>query len=588
MQENHLEMEDNTVDTTPSKRSRTDSGNSSTVAPASSTVSSSNTNKGTIYITIGPQCAGKTTLLKQLFGESFHKNEETTSSTTPLKTGGMDITIDDQALVYIPVPHQYFLYDSVPNATNMNDISSISMTTLIMGKTIQERIKDPSNDELRWVICRLGGVMSSEQFASLIRGNATLQTEVISESVHDDVIAAVEDMISSKDSNLPEKVDLFIVESIFRPRPLDLLHNIPGVSTNPKIETSALDAALDLLNSHATNNQTHSTSAPLAWGNTNTRPREYKSALDAACQSGRPVEFIVFGGMEACDMIREHKSRREYRMSHEADGNRNNSDEEDGIQILCLPKLTRLELLKRNLHRFSKTGRYIPSVAINDAMVRVDSLLASAVAEAKKDCDPNSELLAEKAKFRLDLELAKLAGFELNNDRTVSISQMQSFERDTGRVTHEFSRSSREYSSGRLGQGRGGRGQNMNENYQGRNSGRQSNVSRSCNQGRGYNGGRWNGGRESNWQPCHYTGRSQNNYEYRGRNQAGRSNDTRYQNNSHSNINSNNHRTQYNHARTSQNQGYRHPQNNRYHANQGRHNSNGSYYNSTRDNDKSL
>ena len=44
--------------------------------------------KGAIYITVGPQCGGKTTAVSKVLA----------------KDKGVDITIDDQALVYIKVP----------------------------------------------------------------------------------------------------------------------------------------------------------------------------------------------------------------------------------------------------------------------------------------------------------------------------------------------------------------------------------------------------------------------------------------------------------------------------------------------------
>eukprot|EP00804_Cyclotella_cryptica_P007414 CCRYP_002635-RA/>CCRYP_002635-RA protein AED:0.02 eAED:0.02 QI:218/1/1/1/0/0/2/333/618 len=461
---------------------------------------------GTLYITIGPQCSGKTTILKRIFGTSFHKSEGIVSDMTTL-AGGIDITIDDQALLYIPVPIQYFLHDSNASDTSAAGVEGkgISPSMMVLGKTIQERICDSSNDELRWVIQRLGGVISSEKFASLLRVSSE-QSEH-NNPVHVDLVAAVESIISSKDDSepLPKEVDLFIVESIFRPRPLELIRNITRDVSSPSssIESSALDAALDQLKSHATNNHTHSRTAPLAWGNTNTRPREYKSALEAASLSRRPVEFIVFGGMETCNMIREHLSRRDYRMSHDVDAAITDNDQiinchdvdhcsnvEDQYQLRCLPKLTRLELLKRNLKRFAATGKYIPSGAIQDAIVRVESMLASAAAEAKKNVDYSSNLSLEEAKFRLDYELAMLAGYVLHTDRTVSLASNQNVNHGAnGRTrTVDLNHESRQYAGGRNGRGRAEGGRCDNESYQGWNP---------------YEG-RWNGRGQSNFQRNHY------------------------------------------------------------------------------------
>ena len=128
------------------------------------------------------------------------------------------------------------------------------------------------------------------------------------------------------------------------------------------------------------------------------------TALEAAEKSQRPVHFIIYGGLEACDKIHDH------------------SFQVDDDLALCLPKSSRLTLLKRNIGRFVETGRYIPCSAIADAMERVNSMVASAVAEANKEeimssscCDRSND-----AKFRLDYELAKLAGYSLHENRTVS------------------------------------------------------------------------------------------------------------------------------------------------------------------------
>jgi hypothetical protein len=526
------------------KKIKSDNQSSSTTA---------NQTKGTIYITVGPQCSGKTTILKRIFGENFHKNEESQNSTTAIQAGGVDITIDDQALVYIPVPVGYFLH----NHTTLSDnVGCISLGMEVLGKTILERINDSSNDELRHVIQRLGGRISPAEFASLLYER---QTQDPSNPIVEDLVAAVEDIARSNDTSLPEHVDLFIVEAIFRPRPLDLVRNITGeISSNSSL--SALDAALDLLKSHANNSQQHAITAPIAWGNTNTRPREYTSALEAARQSGRPVNFIVFGGSEACDMIRDHMTRREYRQMHNdtSDGQANSTE-----PINCLPKLTRLELFRRNLQRFLKSGRYIPSAAINDALVRVDSLLAAAAADAKKTCDPDSMLTLDDAKFRLDFELAKLADFELNRDGTVR-ALPHNVHVTGNRGSQNFNHRAQGRHEIRHERGGYGRGRNYNDNHRGR-----------------YNQGGRNGGRQPNFQQNRYDdrrfnvndngqGRGWNNYEGRGRIPAGdrscNSNSTRYNNDNWSQRagRSNNNNSHWQHRDQSGNSSSRHDTYNRY------------------------
>ena len=476
-----------------SKKSR-----SSTPGAMGETASS----KGTLYVTVGPQCAGKTTILKILFGKSVRENEENIAesmSSDNSSGAGVDIAIDDQDLVYIPVPTSYFLQSSP-----INEYPSLNQT--IYGKTIRDRIHDPSNKELVLVLLRLGGTLGAEEFAFRLQGQNSGDT-FDKKPAQVDLIDAIEHVIQlhatgeeGDDNNvsapIPKAIDLFVAESIFRPRPLELLHQMANECTKKHTSTSlealsALDQALYLLKTHAVNPDVHPSAACLSWGNTNTRPREFQSALEAAALSGRTVEFIVFGGIEACELIRERMSRREYRkMSHVNEAVADKENSSDKQMRLFLPKVDRKTLFIRNLRRFLQTGRYIPSNAIADAMIRVESLLAEAVAEAIKDYpneDNGSEIEPKSmhsAKFWLDFELAKLAGYHLNQNRTVS----------SVNVHHDSSRSSHQPHSGgggrwqppaghRDGRGYGGRGErsNLNHNRQGRQQ-----ITSNNNLGRGY------------------------------------------------------------------------------------------------------
>ncbi|KAL3811759.1 hypothetical protein ACHAXA_008033 [Cyclostephanos tholiformis] len=389
--------------------------------------------KGTLYVTVGPQCAGKTTILKNLFGKSVRDNKGQIVESIPdydSSVTGVDVTIDDQELVYVAVPTSYFLQNSTPSLTGKEHLS---LNQTLYGKTIHERIHDPSNAELALVVMRLGGTLGAEEFALRLQGQNGGDTPD-KMAATGELIDATEHVIQQRSTemegddlaSLPNAIDLFVAESIFLPRPLELLQRMPNECTTnqrnssaPSETLSALDQALHLLNTYAVNSKAHPSNACLSWGNTNTRPREFQPALEAAELSGRAVEFIVFGGMEACEMIRERVSRREYyKMNHNIDAVVDKEDCSDKQKILCLPKIDRKTLLVRNLRRFLKTGRYIPQAAISDAMVRVESLLAEAVTEANKDF--SNEDQRTDPKFLLDYELAKLAGYHLNSDRTVT------------------------------------------------------------------------------------------------------------------------------------------------------------------------
>jgi hypothetical protein len=353
---------------------------------------------------------------------------------------------------------------------------------MVLGKTFLSRIIDPEMDELLWVLQRLNNQIDSSFFAKRIRdddeeeisgkdGDKSEKKDQ-SRTTQDDLIDAVEYVIQSKNSEgisnvLPRTVDLFICESIFQPRPLSLISRFAGQNNplllnnsstknnkNVTVTSSALEAAQTQIRCYATDSSQHPSTAPISWGNTNTRPREMISALDAAEKSNRPVQFIIYGGLEACDLIHNHIFQF------------------DDDMKLCLPKSSRLVLLQRNIKRFVETGRYIPSLAIASAIERVDSMLALAVAEANKkkvehhssSCDEDSR--TNDSKFRLDFELAKLAGYHLHPNRTVSSLPPP-------RLNHKRRNSAMRQNSNERGNyfssGRGNSG-NGNNNNEGRNS----------------------------------------------------------------------------------------------------------------------
>jgi len=417
--------------------------------------------KGTIYITVGPQCAGKTTILSSIFDKASEGKEE-------IAAGGVDITIDDQPLVYVSVPTSYFLGSTISSFPTLNQT--------IHDKTIRERIRDPSNEELKLVVKRLANNFSAQKFASHLQGNNT------------DLIDAVEQVIQEHDKAdlLPDKVDLFIVESIFKPRSWDLIQKLSSNtnqtgSNNKTTALSALDEAVRLLKSHATNPNVHPTDAPMSWGNTCTRPREFENALLAAKLSGRPIEFILYGGKEACDLI----------------STADTSDEE--ASLIHLPKVDKKTLLVRNINRFIKTGRYVPGQAITDAMDRVDSMIFRAATQAKRGLR-NNETTRVNAKFLLDSELVKLAGgYQLNADRTVHSADNHSnnYRGNNNRNNYQSGRGRyQQQSSGGYQGGRGnnsGRGRNNYDSGRGShssNSGRWNHNDGNRNSGRGYQGDR--------------------------------------------------------------------------------------------------
>jgi len=104
---------------------------------------------------------------------------------------------------------------------------------------------------------------------------------------------------------------------------------------------------------------------PVGWGNTNLHARDYKVALTAAHQAGRPVHFVLWG-------------------------------------TAALPAVPLDELFRRNVKRFLRTGKFIPLRVMADYLRKADALVA-------RLRNP------EDAK-----ELAQFGGYDMSEDGFVS------------------------------------------------------------------------------------------------------------------------------------------------------------------------
>ena len=217
--------------------------------------------KGAIFVPIGPQCAGKTTYLT--------------------KSDAIDISIDDQDGVYVKVPSRLFLLNSAANssanASSANGTVNANkkiLETIVHSKKISDRIKDESNNEMRWIAQRLCNQMVHDDFRnrimSLDRGNATQSTfrallqqdriksdnNTCNQKVHIPdwrmcVIEAVEEnMFRDPDEILFETVDLFVLEAIFQHPPSKIgleMHTSTGnfSGTDPDMQMkTAIDAKM--------------------------------------------------------------------------------------------------------------------------------------------------------------------------------------------------------------------------------------------------------------------------------------------------------------------------------------------------------
>mmetsp|Transcript_8034 Transcript_8034/g.19419 ORF Transcript_8034/g.19419 Transcript_8034/m.19419 type:complete len:535 (+) Transcript_8034:83-1687(+) len=313
--------------TLPSKRRLT----LATMAAESSTATESlsprsrdnKKNPAPFYITIGPQCCGKTTLLKDI------------------DDGLQDVCLDDQLDVYVSIATQQWL-DLLKMSPNPDEIKEGESTIpeelqqQVQGKTLAQRIQN-DNPELNLILKRWNGDLSATEFADAISQHYTKNVNSRNQrnsggnptpNVAEVLIPVVEDFLSKDDRKLPAKTDVFCLESLFKP--------------HTKTNQSAIQAAHAVV-------KTASPEIPLAWGNTNAKAKDFQQVLDIAYSTKRPVHFVL------C-----HPT---WKL------------EDDKYNI---PWVELSTLLSRNLQRLEATGRYIPANSIADCCQRIqDQLIPS-------------------------------------------------------------------------------------------------------------------------------------------------------------------------------------------------------------------
>jgi hypothetical protein len=303
--------------------------------------------------------------------------------------------MDDQEGVYLSVDIKYFLAQQRSNNNGDRFLSK-----RFIGKTIGSRIAEQT--EVCTVLQRVAGTLTRGEFETAIvrmyrnhamdalrrnnkanANNMTITDDMLEQDDHtriaQELIDVVEDVISQESAvPLPSKIELFCVEALFRP--------------NPKTNKTGVDAAAHQLQHYARTKPTEA----LAWGNTNTRPREYKTALEAAATSGRQVYFLAYGDAS--------------RISN-------------GV---FLPVLPFNELLSRNVKRLLATGKYVPAKGMWDSSQRVETFMQSVMRDLDRSVDNDDDddgggdiLIPIHSKLDFDKRLAQMANFEMMDDRTV-------------------------------------------------------------------------------------------------------------------------------------------------------------------------
>lgn len=334
-----------------------------------------------LYITIGPPCAGKTTWLKQ----------------QQQQPKIVDVCIDDQPGVYLPLPRQWFL--SGGSAVDTTTEVTPSLDTRVQGKTIAERLKQET--EISRILERLEGRISADDFRSALVKQPQLHSKYV--AVNTTLAEVVEELACGNSEKkdlvaLPSTVDLFVRESL----------------------SAAIPAALQQLRDTPR-------STPVAWGNTNSQPSDYQTALEMAHAQGRPVHMATY--MEAGEL---DKVWRDW-----------DNVEPLSMDLFPLQSEGFKDLLRRSIRRLLSTGRYVPARVIWDMRQRSLEWVGRALsAWQPSQSDPRPRLLA----LDLDQLLVRNAqGKELQWDRTIRLTQQNNnrkrpqFERgsgDRGRPRH--------------------------------------------------------------------------------------------------------------------------------------------------------
>ena len=386
-----------------------------------------------LFITIGPPCCGKTTRLKTL---TISTTTTTTTTITTTVTGPthdiqhypfqqqqqqqqqpiVDIALDDQPDVYVPVPTHVLLslHDSMTNPTTTNTTNTTTTTAstgqnemsweahpppppirnhsnnrnrtkeyvddvdvdvddlsnrYYHGKSLQTRWLDHENDELRYILQRWTGRLSPHKFAiSMVQLYQRLQQQQQHPRRNDDNATArmiAQQVIQITERFLqhhllpppPPMINIFVVESLFR--------------QHPKTQLSAIDYAYHQLRQTPLH-------IPVAWGNTNTKPRDYQIALDVAAEQSRPVYFILYHTDKANGNDHDHNHNHNHNHNHtirRGTVDNTNPSEMTAPSSLTIPAVPFSTLYERNLQRWITTGKYIPAMTIYQSLDRVQKTL---------------------------------------------------------------------------------------------------------------------------------------------------------------------------------------------------------------------
>jgi hypothetical protein len=400
------------------------------------TMNENNFHQKPLYITIGPPCCGKTTWGTEQLKKVVQSKQELKTQSSRNHVGIQDITLDDQDGVYVPLPlFGYFVSNCSleSDAKDEHDVQKFPcMDTVMYGQTIQERLDSFDQRELRIVLERLTNYIDKNRFKQKLKEIQPSQPLTSINCQHDlsstdqseeltlqnrFLLEVVEGIMKQSNEEerlvqIPTTVDLFVREAVFRP-------------SQHHQQTTGIDRA-----THALYNVPVDTA--VIWGNTNTKPTDYKSALTMACQQKRPVFFMVY-----CDTDEDNNdissvlncvddnvfgfgSVTGSLNKSELNGTKESIFEDTKLEQYSSYK----ELVRRNIRRLQTTGRYVPVTVIWDMRKRCMDLVRQVIQEWQKTQHLvwSANNLGHKmnlTKFEMDRILAGLVNFQLRNDRVV-------------------------------------------------------------------------------------------------------------------------------------------------------------------------
>jgi hypothetical protein len=393
-----------------------------------------------LYITVGPPCAGKTTWVRRM--QQTQQQQQESSSAGLSKNGNRnnkaatmttihDVTIDDQPGVYVPLPTSWYLsrHNKKNSSDGRGDDDAAARRFIVHGKSAYDRIQDQV--ELCTILARLSNQISRDEctakLLSVNNNNGIYNNDTVVSSTRG-ILAAVEEYMESTTTTtttgstssdeptsrtmtkiqLPETIDLFVVEALFPDRPAGNNNNNNNNNKNHHQHHPSASKSTGAIAKAGQVLRDQPIADTIVWGNTNCRCTDYRDALQLAERQGRPVHFVVYQEGD----------------SAEFDGpDDDDDDNDDGTTRTTVPTAGQQQhqlhakdlqqLFRRSIVRLVQTGRYVPSAVIYD--MRRRCLELQIMTESTTTTNHNNGTAAVMTTgVALECHLARLAQYELD------------------------------------------------------------------------------------------------------------------------------------------------------------------------------